>query len=158
MSKFQVRPIPVLDFLSSKFKYFNHFKHAVHTLNTVVPDNYLLWLCVSAPTSSCLKCSSSIIRTERSLSSCCLSSTISLRRSSVFSSSKMSGEPIPSSFSSAPRLLFGEEPLNSCWSKRGSERREGESESKSWRTKIGLIWTTTGDSFHCSVFDEQSMN
>lgn len=56
--------------------------------------------------------SSSIILTDRSFSSCCLSSIISLRKSSVFSSSRMSGEPIPSSFSSA-RLLFGEEPLNS---------------------------------------------
>lgn len=56
--------------------------------------------------------SSSIILTVRSFSSCCLSSIISLLRSSVFSSSRMSGEPIPSSFSSA-RLLFGEEPLNS---------------------------------------------
>lgn len=59
-----------------------------------------------------LTCSSSIILTERSFSSCCLSSIISLRKSSVFSSSRMSGEPIPSSLSSA-RLLFGEEPLNS---------------------------------------------
>lgn len=56
--------------------------------------------------------SSSIILTDRSFSSCCLSSIISLLKSSVFSSSRMSGEPIPSSFSSA-RLLFGEEPLNS---------------------------------------------
>lgn len=56
--------------------------------------------------------SSSIILTERSFSSCCLNSIISLLRSSVFSSSRMSGDPIPSSFSSA-RLLLGEEPLNS---------------------------------------------
>lgn len=57
--------------------------------------------------------SSSIILTERSFSSCCLNSIISLLRSSDFSSSRISGEPMPSSFSSA-RLLFGEEPLNSC--------------------------------------------
>lgn len=60
-----------------------------------------------------LTCSSSIMRTERSLSSCCRSSIISRRRSSAFSSSQMSGEPIPSSLSSA-RRRFGEEPLNSC--------------------------------------------
>lgn len=59
-----------------------------------------------------LTCSSSIMRTERSLSSCCRSSIISRRRSSAFSSSQMSGEPIPSSLSSA-RRRFGEEPLNS---------------------------------------------
>ncbi|TNN68875.1 hypothetical protein EYF80_020910 [Liparis tanakae] len=53
-----------------------------------------------------------IILTERSFSSCCLNSIISLLKSSTFSSSRMSGEPIPSSFSSA-RRLFGEEPLNS---------------------------------------------
>lgn len=56
--------------------------------------------------------SSRIILTERSFSSCCRNSIISLLRSSVFSSSRMSGEPIPSSFSSA-RLLLGDEPLNS---------------------------------------------
>lgn len=56
--------------------------------------------------------SSNIILRERSFSSCCLSSIISLLKSSVFSSSRMSGEPIPSSFSSA-RFLLGEEPLNS---------------------------------------------
>lgn len=53
------------------------------------------------------------MRTERSLSSCCRSSIISRRRSSAFSSSQMSGEPMPSSLSSA-RRRFGEEPLNSC--------------------------------------------
>ena len=59
-----------------------------------------------------LTCSSSSMRAERSLSSCCRSSSISLLSSSPFSSSSASGEPIPSSFSSA-RLLLGDEPLNS---------------------------------------------
>lgn len=70
-------------------------------------------------------CSSSIIRTERSLSSCCRSSIISRRRSSAFSSSQMSGDPIPSSLSSALRR-FGEEPLNSCNEPQvgGGRRRE----------------------------------
>ena len=65
----------------------------------------------------CLTCSSSIMRTERSLSSCCRSSIISRRKSSAFSSSQMSGEPMPSSLSSARRRL-GDEPLSS-WGPQG---------------------------------------
>ncbi|TNN63094.1 hypothetical protein EYF80_026710 [Liparis tanakae] len=60
----------------------------------------------------CLDLLFSCSRAERSLSSCCRSSSISLLTSSTFSSSSVSGEPMPSSFSSA-RLLLGDEPLNS---------------------------------------------
>lgn len=64
------------------------------------------------PQSFSLTCSSICMRASRSLSSCCRSSSISLLSSSIFSSSSVSGDPIPSSFSSA-RLLLGDEPLNS---------------------------------------------
>lgn len=81
--------------------------------------------------------SSTCMRAERSLSSCCRSSIISLLSSSSFSSSMASGEPIPSSFSSA-RLLFGDEPLNS-WGGRNAYKN-----TSYLFTTINLVWFLRG--------------
>lgn len=101
-----------------------------------------------------LTCSSICMRTARSLSSCCRSSSISLRSSSTFSSSRASGEPMPSSFSSA-RLRLGEAPLNSWAAK--DEQEESHSETHKcayfhfWTRLVAQQHFTAGEINHLSV-------
>lgn len=94
-----------------------HHLHRDWDCSTITPRQRLFVVCADQLVKCLLRndsftSSSTCMRAERSLSSCCRSSIISLLSSSSFSSSIVSGEPIPSSFSSA-RLLFGDEPLNS---------------------------------------------